>query len=117
MHIDLRFFIAELLVLWVPLSIVVLASELLKFNWLLTGVLLLLGYFLVVLFNRSNRLIYFLFHVEKKSCNQLLESILFLLVLLISAFLSIKFFDDSTIGIIVFMFVSILAGSVVIDAK
>ncbi|MGQ2282044.1 hypothetical protein [Apilactobacillus kunkeei] len=117
MHIDFRFLIAELLVLWVPLSIIVLVSEMLKFNWVLTGLLLLLGYFLVVLLNRSNKLIYFLFHVEKRSGNQLLESILFLLVLLISAFLSIKFFGDSTIGIIVFMFVSILAGSIVIDAK
>lgn len=51
MHIDLRFFIAELLVLWVPLSIVVLVSEMLKFNWLLTGILLLLVYLLVVIFN------------------------------------------------------------------
>ena len=80
MHIDLRFFIAELLVLWVPLSIVVLVSELLKFNWLLTGLLLLL-------------------------------------VLLISVILSVKLFDDSAVGIIVFMLISTLAGSVVIDAK
>lgn len=117
MHIDLRFFIAELLVLWVPLSIVVLVSELLKFNWLLTGLLLLLVYFLIVMFNRTNRVIYFLFHVQKQSSNQLLESIVFFLVLFISVILSVKLFDDSAVGIIVFMLISILAGSVVIDAK
>ncbi|CAI2656939.1 hypothetical protein AKUH4B410M_13650 [Apilactobacillus kunkeei] len=117
MHIDLRFFIAELLVLWVPLSIVVLVSELLKFNWLLTGLLLLLVYFLVVLLNRTNKVIYFLFHVQKQSSNQFLESIVFFLVLLISVILSVKLFDDSAVGIIVFMLISILAGSVVIDAK
>lgn len=62
MHIDLRLFIAELLILWVPLSIMVLVSEMLKFNGLLTGILLLFVYLLVVLFNR---VIYFLFHIEK----------------------------------------------------
>lgn len=117
MHIDLRFLIAELLVLWMPLSIVVFVSELLKFNWFLTGLLLLLVYFLVVLFNRANRVVYFLFHVQKQSSNQLLESIIFFLVLLISVILSVKLFDDSAVGIIVFMLISTLAGSVVIDAK
>ncbi|WP_220729210.1 hypothetical protein [Apilactobacillus zhangqiuensis] len=117
MHIDLRFFIAELLVLWVPLSIAVLLSEMLRFNWLLTGLLLLLVYFLVVLFNRANRVVSFLFHIEKKSNNQLLESIVFFSVLIISAILSVKLFNDSAVGIIVFMLISILAGSVVIGSN
>ncbi|CAI2695221.1 hypothetical protein ERK14_02845 [Lactobacillus kunkeei] len=117
MHIDLKFFIAELLVLWVPLSLVVLISEILNFNWLLTGLLLLIVYLLLVLFNRTNEVIYFLFHVEKRSNNQLLESLVFFLVLLVSVILSVKLFDDSAVGIIVFMLISILAGSVVIDEK
>ncbi|CAI2650779.1 hypothetical protein AKUA2003_12700 [Apilactobacillus kunkeei] len=117
MHIDLRFLIAELIVLWVPLSIVVLVSQILHFNWLLTGLLLLLVYFLIVLFNRMSKVISFLFHLEKKSNNQLLETILFFVVMLLSVCLSVKLFDDSAVGIIVFMLISILAGSVVVDAK
>lgn len=117
MHIDLRFLIAELITLWVPLSIVMLISGAFNFNWLFTDILLALVYVLISMFHHKSDFISFLFHIEKESGNSHLESILFYAVVLGSILLIVKFWSDSVIGIILFILISTFANSIVIEKK
>lgn len=117
MKIDWRYFLAELLILWVPLTIAMLISQFLNFNWIVSGLTLLIAYFIVVVFNRSNRLLTYLFHVKKQSHNAFFESVLFFIVTVIGLFIVLHLFRDATLGISSFIFIGVLAGSLVVGRE
>lgn len=114
MRIDWRYFMAELLVIWAPLTIAMFICQFLNFNWILSGLSLLFAYFLVVLFNRSNRLFTYLFHVEKQTHNAFFESVLFFALIAIGLFVILHLVNDAVIGVSGFVFIGVFAGSLVI---
>ncbi|GAA6113059.1 MAG: hypothetical protein M3005_05540 [Apilactobacillus sp.] len=114
MRIDWRYFLAEILVLWLPLTITMFICKTLNINWIVSGLFLLVSYFLVVLFNRSNRLFTYLFHVEKQSHNSFFESILFFILTAIGFFITLHLFNDALLGVSCIIFIGVFAGSLVI---
>lgn len=114
MRIDWRYFMSELLVIWAPLTIAMIICQCLNFNWILSSASLLFAYFLVVLFNRSNRLFTYLFHVEKQSHNSFFESVLFFILTAIGFFMILHLFNDVLLGVSGIIFIGVFAGSLVI---
>jgi uncharacterized membrane protein len=114
MRLDLPYFIAELLVLWVPLSCLLWLTQQLGINWIYTDIIMLVAYILIVFLCQVNAFLSAIFHVKKREGNVWLETLLFWVVTIGSLFLALHIIDNIVMGIMVVMFLSILSSSIII---
>lgn len=114
MRLDLPYFIAELVILWVPLSLLLWITQMLGVNWIYTDFIMLVTYALIVLLCQMNSFLSTMFHVQKKDGNVWLETLLFWIGSIGSLLLVLRMIDNTIMGIILIMFCSVLSSSVVV---